>query len=129
MSEQSTATTTDEEVERDDVLAEQEELAPEQPEEVVIDANDKGLSVTPLTVRGGDPNDVDVEPLLPEPEVEERDEGETLPVENELVVSLAAVSNTSALILAINGTAYGFDKNMVAALKQAVDKAVIGLAL
>ena len=108
---------------------------PEQPDEVVIFAEDRGTTILPTTVR--DP-DADFESQfagsaaqLQERREEEREEreGDREPIEGEQVEFLEAAISAHGVVIVINGNPFAFNKGMAGALKQTVDKAVVGLAL
>ena len=116
----------------DDDLDEDTGLAPgpEQPQEVEIRATDNGTVMFGVAVRDEDVDaDVDEQFLAGRqgPAPEDRDEGE--PITGDQVEFLTGAADGHGLVLVVNGAAFAFNKQMVGALKNIVDKTVVGLAL
>lgn len=113
-------TATADETEEDNGLA----PAPEQPSDVEVYAGDRGTTVLPVSVR-----DPDVDPaehdLTPDVDAERDD---TL-IEGEQVESITGAIASNGAAISINGSVFVFNGQMVGALKQVVDKAVVGLSL
>lgn len=98
--------------------------AAEQPVDVEVYAGDTGTTIFPVHVRDGDA-DAEAADLRPDPEAELED---TL-IDGEQVETITGAVTPNAAVLSINGQPFLFNGQMVAALKQCVDKAVVGLSL
>jgi hypothetical protein len=100
--------------------------APVQPEDVAIYAGEHGVTILPINVDGPtpkiEPREVD---LTPDPNAAPED---TL-IGGEQVDILTGAIASQGVALSLNGHVYLFNAQMVSALKQAVDKGVVGLAL
>lgn len=134
----------DDSIDFQDGLDEESGLAPgpEQPDEVQIGTSDAGTVIGAVHVRDLDvdvPEDASLQPdpatdLHPESDKTRAEaaafdsDAEPEPIDGEQVEYLTSASNADALALSVNGTVYLFNKQMVGALKQAIDKAVVGLA-
>jgi len=101
--------------------AEETELAPgpEQPTEVELYPGDSGTLVGPVAVRD---TDVEADDITVDVDVDQA-------IEAEQVESVQGIGGSNGAVLVINGNAYAFNAQMVGAVKQAVDRAVVGLAL
>jgi hypothetical protein len=120
----------------------QEELAPEYPTEVAIEPG-YGTTVSPVHVRDADvevPEDADITPTdVPDWQLgaAERASVQQTPPEGEepvlfdgeQVEYFQAASSGAGMVLSFNGNAVILGPQQVAQLKQAVDRAVVGLAL
>lgn len=93
--------------------------APEPPTETVLHPADSGVTVGAVTTSS------------PEVEADDiaADADEDTEISGDQVESVQGVAGTNGFVLVINGTAYAFSAQMTGALKQAVDQAVVGLAL
>lgn len=92
---------------------------PQQPDEVELYPADEGVVVGHVHRRNEDVAADDITAGL------EADDA----IESELVDSIQVIGASNGCIIAINGTAYGFGVEMLAALKGAVDRAVAGSSL
>jgi len=97
---------------------------PEQPVDVEVYAGSAGVTVLPVAVRDADA-DAEAADLTPDPEAEIED---TL-ITGDQVETLTGAIATNGAALAINGNVFVFNGQMIGALKQIVDKAVVGLTL
>jgi hypothetical protein len=93
--------------------------APEPSVEIELYPGDSGTVVGPVSVRDAD---VEAEDITIDIDVDQA-------IDAEQVESVQGISATNGAVLVLNGTAYAFNAQMVGAIKQAVDQAVVGLAL
>jgi hypothetical protein len=99
--------------------AEPEDLAePTPPSDVELVPADSGTVVGAVAVRD---EDTEADGAV--------DSGSDKPVKAAQVEYLQGISGTNGFVLNVNGTSYAFNPQMAAALKQAVDQAVVALTL
>jgi hypothetical protein len=97
---------------------------PEAPRDVEIHAGAHGTTILPVYVRDDDVDPKDAS-LAPDPKAKVED----TVIEGEQVEVLTGAVASNGAAISINGNVYVFNGQQVGALKQVVDRAVVGLAL
>lgn len=101
---------------------------PEQPQEVLIDPTDSSTSTTGPVPRHPDIEVPEFSDIRPEVDPDDPD-AESPIIQAEQVEWIESAGAAHGFALSINGTVFAFSPEMTAALRAAVNQAVVGMAL